>query len=239
MATKAQDLTGKRFGKLTVRCLHKNIRGVYSWVCDCDCGGEKIAVTGNLNGGNVTSCGCSRIKNISGERFGRLLAIKPAGKRGGEIVWECICDCGNTAIVRGSLLRGGNTLSCGCIHDYIRYMKSNKVRGKDHPRWNDEITDEDRRLRRIRHKDNEFKFAVAKKYGNKCVLCGTWKDPQVHHLDGFHWCKEGRDDIDNAVILCKKCHTNFHHFYGRGSNTAEQFYEYENTMYTYGGGWQW
>jgi hypothetical protein len=61
------------------------------------------------------------IKDVSGERFGRLMAYWPAGfagkVEGGKrrIVWACGCDCGNVTAVAGDQLRSGHTRSCGCL----------------------------------------------------------------------------------------------------------------------------
>ena len=60
-----KDLTGKRFGKLTVVGPHP-IRTGYKmirWVCKCDCGNEKLVTTANI-GKNTNSCGC--IRNTQG-----------------------------------------------------------------------------------------------------------------------------------------------------------------------------
>lgn len=54
-----------------------------------------------------------------GERFGRLTVISYAGKEKGFHMWECICDCGKTKIVRENSLKIGNTSSCGCLHKEI------------------------------------------------------------------------------------------------------------------------
>lgn len=58
--TKAQDLVGRRFFRLTVvRRIHdgkKNTR----WLCRCDCGKETVGITGNLKNGRHKSCGCYR-----------------------------------------------------------------------------------------------------------------------------------------------------------------------------------
>ena len=49
----------------------------------------------------------------TGKRYGRLLVLHATmGKE--QKSWLCQCDCGNTTIVRGSLLRSGDTTSCGC-----------------------------------------------------------------------------------------------------------------------------
>lgn len=56
------------------------------------------------------------MKDLTGERFGKLVAVKPTNdRRHGEIVWECLCDCGNTTYVSSGNLNSGNTQSCGCL----------------------------------------------------------------------------------------------------------------------------
>ena len=55
-------------------------------------------------------------KDLTGQRFGRLLVIEKTEQRqGGEILWRCVCDCGTTKLVRGSHLRNGKTMSCSCL----------------------------------------------------------------------------------------------------------------------------
>lgn len=56
---KMNDITGKKFGKLTaIKPVGKTKRGGYSWLCKCDCGGEKVTSLLCLTNGNTTSCGC-------------------------------------------------------------------------------------------------------------------------------------------------------------------------------------
>lgn len=53
------DLTGQRFGKLTViKQWTANKYRKTRWLCKCDCGKEHIAIADNLKGGNTKSCGC-------------------------------------------------------------------------------------------------------------------------------------------------------------------------------------
>lgn len=68
---KINDLTGKRFGKLTVIKRANNYipaSGKYQlaqWECLCDCGNKTIVIGSNLKRGNTTSCGCTAIKTRS------------------------------------------------------------------------------------------------------------------------------------------------------------------------------
>lgn len=53
--------------------------------------------------------------DLSGVRFGDLVAIKEVGKdKCGHYLWECKCNCGRTTVTRASNLAIGHTLSCGC-----------------------------------------------------------------------------------------------------------------------------
>lgn len=120
---RAEDLTGRRFGYLTVlnRAENKNRRT--SWLCRCDCGNEKIITAHDLKAGKCRSCGCKRhavgnhMNDLTGRKFGRLTALYPTKKRDnrGAICWRCRCDCGAETTVSGSDLTDGNCRSCGCL----------------------------------------------------------------------------------------------------------------------------
>lgn len=63
-------------------------------------------------------------RDITGQRFGRLVAIEPIGRdKQGYIIWRCKCDCGNEKSVTTKYL-GKGTSSCGCfskeVHDKAR-----------------------------------------------------------------------------------------------------------------------
>lgn len=58
----------------------------------------------------------SRSLDIAGQKFGRLTAVRIAGKQGRAVVWLCRCDCGKDAAVRSDNLRAKvrPVTSCGC-----------------------------------------------------------------------------------------------------------------------------
>lgn len=71
-----------------------------------------------------------RGKDISGQRFGRLVAVEPIEERKNRrIVWRCVCDCGNECFIRCDHLENGKTKSCGC---WFREQtsKRSKIHGK-------------------------------------------------------------------------------------------------------------
>lgn len=60
-----KDLTGQRFGRLTVLADAGRIDGRVLWLCRCDCGKETTVRSSNLVKGRVTSCGCWRVKSAT------------------------------------------------------------------------------------------------------------------------------------------------------------------------------
>lgn len=71
----------------------------------------------------------SRVKDITGQRFNRLVAIKSTEKKNnnGSILWLCDCDCGNQVIVAGSNLRADRVKSCGCLRSEITRKNIHKA----------------------------------------------------------------------------------------------------------------
>lgn len=55
---------------------------------------------------------------LEGRRFGRLTVLEKSDLRSGKkVLWRCLCDCGKEVLVITSNLTGGNTKSCGCLHN--------------------------------------------------------------------------------------------------------------------------
>lgn len=53
----------------------------------------------------------------TGARFGRLTVIGRAeGRHLGQVLWLCICDCGNQKTTTGKNLQAGRVRSCGCLY---------------------------------------------------------------------------------------------------------------------------
>lgn len=83
------------------------------------CGKVKEYTWSKIKSGHTKSCGCTspgRQKNIQGLRHGKLVAIKSTGiKKGGSILWDLQCDCGNTHQLTVSQFTSGSSGSCGCM----------------------------------------------------------------------------------------------------------------------------
>lgn len=114
---------GYQIGHLTVDYPTDAKHSGYTvWHCKCDCGGEILLDTRYLQRGTITDCGCiTKIKpgqrDLTGQRFGRLVCIEPTEKRSyrGTVVWRCRCDCGNECFAPSKQLLSGYKRSCGCL----------------------------------------------------------------------------------------------------------------------------
>lgn len=143
-----EDLTGKRFGRLTVLCKADDFiresdgRRFRQWLCLCDCGNKKILKERLLKEGSSKSCGClqresasiiaqNKTLDLTGKRFGKLLVIervenhiKPNGQQ--VAMWLCLCNCGEKTIVSTYNLTHDKTKSCGCLREESHNKKYNK-----------------------------------------------------------------------------------------------------------------
>lgn len=113
------ELIGSRYSSLIVLGKDKTKHGRV--LCKCDCGNVTSVMTYDVKNGHTKSCGCMKNKptfeDLSGRRFGRLVAIRPVGRRVGRsnMNWECACDCGNVSSVSSSDLKSLHIQSCGCL----------------------------------------------------------------------------------------------------------------------------
>lgn len=59
------DLTGRKFGRLTVVSRSSNIGKKAAWFCKCDCGRETVTTSTHLVSGHTSSCGCYNKEVVS------------------------------------------------------------------------------------------------------------------------------------------------------------------------------
>lgn len=133
-------------------------------------------------------------------------------------------------------------IRCDKGHEYIAEFNSfkcgyrcrkcmfDKWIGEGNPRYNPNLSEEQREENKSRHSDYKYRRwfkSVFKRDRYTCCICGIkGKEMNAHHLNGFDKFKEDRLKVENGVTLCKECHMKFHKAYGYGNNTEEQFYEF-------------
>ena len=232
-----KDLTGQRFGRLVVvESTDKRSGRSVVWECLCDCGNECSVAGYNLTRNNTRSCGCLHsellaertAKGLTGQRFGRLVAVESTDERSsdGNVIWLCRCDCGNECKVVGRSLTRNNTRSCGCLWRETRAA----MIGPKAPAWNPGLSDKERKANRNYLEYKEWRTAVYERDNYTCQYCGdsTGGNLNAHHIEDYSNNPDLRTTLSNGITLCKKHHCDFHHQYGRGNNTRKQLEEWIN-----------
>jgi len=108
--------------------------------------------------------------NLKGHKYGRLLVVRPANRKG---FWVCKCDCGDEATVSGNAIRTGNTKSCGCFR-----REATAEKFTTHGLRN---TDEWRIWQGMKQRCDNPNNPNYKDYGaREITVCNQWKT-----LDGF------------------------------------------------------
>lgn len=112
----------------------------------------------------------SRLIDLTGQRFGRLVAIKQVGKnKSGYQLWLCRCDCGGESVVNYHNLKNNHTKSCGCLRRE-RTIEANTTHGLRKTRlyrtW--------RHMRERCYYPKENRYA---QYGGRGItVCDEWKN---------------------------------------------------------------
>ena len=187
---------GLRFGDfIVVRRVENDKNGGPRWLLKCDCGeGEQIIrKAGNLRNSPSRSCGCAnRIK--VGDCFGKftVMARAPESKttRGGR--WLCQCDCGGTATIRTSVLRGGKNKGC---------IRCSKWGSPDGPVSPQEVAERN-------YFAAEVRPAIFQRDSFTCVICGKLRcrNMAAHHIKPRSKYPKLYLDPSNVVTLCGDCH---------------------------------
>lgn len=110
----------------------------------------------------------SRKMDITGQRFGRLVALRPdtTSKR---TKWICECDCGKVKSFQLTHLRSGATTSCGC-YQKEQARKVNFRHGKTH-------TSLHNRWKAIMQRCCNPKNERYKDYGGRGItVCEEWNE---------------------------------------------------------------
>lgn len=172
----ARDLTGKKFGWLTVlgrAPTNSPNRSDPWWWCRCECGNITKVMANRLTADLTKSCGCYQRKRVAetwttdltGQRFGKLVALKDSGKRDSDrsIIWTCKCDCGNIVEVSGHSLKRGMTQSCGCLDQSTGELKIAQLLKQENIPFIQEATFEDGKFSST-HGVMRFDFYVDNRY---------------------------------------------------------------------------
>jgi hypothetical protein len=239
---KVIDLTGKKFGMLTVINMSKKTNSYNQtyWDCSCDCNPDvtKSIRGDSLRNGYSTSCGCvggqeKNIINMIGQRFGRLVVIEKAEKlknsKNTYAHWSCQCDCGNIKVVSGNSLRNGSSISCGCLREERKLPKGISA---FHSIYN--VYKSNAKNRNLTF---DLEYMIFEKLINQnCFYCGS-APCQIKKNKGGNggYIYNGIDRIDsskgytedNVVTCCGECNKR------KSDSPQREFYSWVDRVHTH------
>lgn len=204
------EMIGKKFGLLTVIAKDENKttkQNIY-WICQCDCGNLKSVRGTSLRAGETKSCGClqkeaakkigrNNVKNLIGQRFGKLVVIERDGSQNNKATWICQCDCGNKISVSSTNLIQKRTQSCGCINISLGESNIENCLIKNGIKYKKQFSFSDLPNRR-------FDFAIFDKNNNLLQVI-EFDGPQ-HYDPKYNWYSE--DQVKRDKEKDKYCYDN-------------------------------
>jgi 5-methylcytosine-specific restriction endonuclease McrA len=99
--------------------------------------------------------------------------------------------------------------------------------GPEHPRWNPDITDEERLQRRSTLENKTWTKAVFERDNYTCCCCGRRGGKlHAHHVYNYAQHRDLRFVVENGVTMCEFDHRMFHRRYGIKNNGYRQLEEF-------------
>ncbi len=209
------DLTGKRFGRLTVLEMAVRDRNNFiRWKCRCDCGKVTITYGTSLRGNKTQSCGCLNVERVKSLDSRKNLRQKNLGKKHSE----------ETKSKMSASHKGKNTWSSGTKWTDAQKEKlksrtawnagkigecpqlGNPQRGSKSHRWKGGITPINKAIRNsVEYK--KWRREVFKRDDFTCQQCGIRGGTlNADHIKSFALYIELRFDLSNGRTLCVPCH---------------------------------
>ena len=113
----------------------------------------------------------AKATDLTGQKFTRLIVISRAANKNGRVMWDCLCDCGNTTATLANSLKRGGTKSCGCLGDEKRIERntSHGLSGTpEHKTWDS--------MKQRCTNPNNIGFNI---YGGRGItVCARWENFQ-------------------------------------------------------------
>lgn len=112
----------------------------------------------------------SRLIDLTGERFGRLVVEARDGSSpgSGNAEWLCLCDCGRRTRVNSKRLRRGETTSCGCYATELLVARSRTHGMRTSPTYQSWLS--------MRQRCTNPRAAGFDRYGGRGIrVCERWR----------------------------------------------------------------
>lgn len=174
-----------------------------------------------------------KVLDLTGQRFGRLVALNKEPSQNKHTYWRFKCDCGQEKVIQTGHVVNGLIQSCGCLKLEEERKKNKKcaICGKEFVvegfgqatrkyclNCSPSTNNPTQRLRAMKKKVVEMK-------GGKCERCGYDKcidALEFHHLDpttkDFKLANTGSapsfekylEETNKCILLCANCHREEH-----------------------------
>lgn len=231
------DLTGRKFGRLTVVNHFLDLATKSKCLVRCDCGKEKTIRARPLIQGFTRSCGClgkestasgarlrnsKMFRNLVGAKFCKWTVVSqfpaPKGPSVGSMC-GCLCECGRVSFVDPYALQNGRSKSCGCLHRDL-WMLTGIIRG-----FRLSFSGEDRESRELLRSSTQNRVwatAVRERDNFTCQICGC-HGHIADHIKKFSEYPELRFELSNGRTLCKRCHLKTDNYGNRKQKIYDNF----------------
>ena len=123
----------------------------------------------SLWGQHLKALGKAKRLSLTGQTFTRWRVVKLDhinDRR--ETMWQCVCECGNEAIIKGGKLPSGHSKSCGCLREEggQHLIKHNDSGSPEYLTW-----------KRMRDRCNNPNNPNFGDYGGRGIkICKRWDD---------------------------------------------------------------
>jgi hypothetical protein len=174
-------------------------------------------------------------KDLTGQRFGRLIASYLNPKRGskGQRRWNCTCDCGGSTVARGGDLIQGLTKSCGCLKvEKCREVGKATAKRPYESLYNRFVRTNEKRNVEVSVTYEDFLRMTEWDQCHYCSSALNWKG-QGYNIDRAD--NEIGYTLANCIPCCSKCNTGKSNMFTRLQWQQLVWFMQENTDIF--GGW--
>jgi hypothetical protein len=230
------DLTGKRFGILTVIKYLGKVNGrAGMWKCLCDCGKETNVNSSTLKRKHTKSCGCwkQNYKSLVGKQINLFTVLEKVGptKNGKYCIYKCECKCGNIVERSSRSLASPRIKSCGCL----RIEKGVAPLAPGESGLNDIFQNYKRNAKNRNLPFDLTKDEFKKLSKENCHYCGTTPSQISNVSINGRYLYNGIDRLNsqigyltsNVVTCCKTCNI------AKNTMNQNEFLNWINKVYDY------
>ncbi len=159
---------------------------------------KSMANTGNFECQHCTVVRSHKVDRPEiGTKYDRLVLIQHIKED--MSMGKFRCDCGTEKDIKYASVTRGLTKSCGCLaKEYNQTQKDNSNRKEASMARNTRLA-------------FKWRLDVLARYEFTCQKCNVPGGKlQTHHILPFNTYVEDRFKVDNGIVLCQQCHTNYH-----------------------------